>query len=109
MGEGTEEIRREIEHTREEMTDTVDALAYKLDVPERAREKVRDTAEQAGETVREKTDQAQHAASEAAHVAARELEARRGKVESFVRRNPVQTALGALAIGLVAALVALRR
>ena len=33
MAEKSDEIRQEIEHTREEMGETVDALAYKAAVP----------------------------------------------------------------------------
>jgi hypothetical protein len=120
MGEGTDEIRREIEHTRDEMAGTVDELAYKLDVPERAREKARETAEQTGETLRaaaeqagaatrETAEQARRAAADAARVAGDEIDRSRGRVQTFVRRNPLGAAIGALAVGLVVALVALRR
>ena len=40
MGEGTSEIRADIERTRDEMGDTVQALGYKTDVKSRARDKV---------------------------------------------------------------------
>ena len=43
MGEDPEVIRREIEETRERMTETVDALGYKADVKSRAQDKVSDT------------------------------------------------------------------
>src|SRR3954453_20945451 len=43
MGEDPDRIRREIEATREQMGDTVDALTYKADVKSRAKEKVVDT------------------------------------------------------------------
>jgi Protein of unknown function (DUF3618) len=42
MGQEPSEIRQEIEHTREQMGDTVDALAYKADVPGRVRESISD-------------------------------------------------------------------
>ena len=38
MGKGPGEIREEIEQTREEMGDTVEALGYKADVKTRAKE-----------------------------------------------------------------------
>jgi len=41
MGKDPSEIRAEIERTREEMAGTVDALAYKTDVKERAKDRVR--------------------------------------------------------------------
>jgi hypothetical protein len=42
MGQEPSEIRQEIENTREQMGDTVDALAYKADVPGRVRESISD-------------------------------------------------------------------
>ena len=51
MGEDPEVIRREIEQTRERMTETVDALGYKADVKSRAQEKVSDTVSSAQERV----------------------------------------------------------
>ena len=40
-----EEIRQDIERTREQLGDTVEALAYKADVPARLKDKVHDTKE----------------------------------------------------------------
>ena len=40
MGQDPEQIRSEIEHTRERMGDTVEALAYKADVKSRAKDSV---------------------------------------------------------------------
>ena len=45
MGEDPDRIRREIEATRNEMGDTVDALTYKADVKSRAKESLMDTKE----------------------------------------------------------------
>ncbi len=42
MGKDSSEIRREIEETRDRMGDTVDALAYKADVPSRMKESISD-------------------------------------------------------------------
>ena len=42
MGQDPEVIREEIERTRAEMTQTVDALGYKADVKSRAKENVQD-------------------------------------------------------------------
>ena len=43
MGEDPDRIRREIEATRNEMGDTVDALTYKADVKSRAKESLMGT------------------------------------------------------------------
>jgi len=51
MGEDPDRIRREIEATREEMGDTVDALSYKADVKSRARDSIVDKKESAKESL----------------------------------------------------------
>jgi gas vesicle protein len=40
MGEDTQELRREIEQTRERMSETVDAIGYRADVKSRAKEAI---------------------------------------------------------------------
>jgi dihydroorotate dehydrogenase len=40
-----EEVRREIDRTRDELGDTVEALAHKVNVPVRVKERVHATAE----------------------------------------------------------------
>ena len=42
MGKDPDQIRREIEDTRDRMGDTVDALAYKADVPNRVKDSISD-------------------------------------------------------------------
>jgi len=42
VGKDSSEIRREIEETRDRMGDTVDALAYKADVPSRMKDNISD-------------------------------------------------------------------
>jgi ElaB/YqjD/DUF883 family membrane-anchored ribosome-binding protein len=53
MGEDPRAIREEIEETREELGDTVAALAHKTDVKARAKDKV----DEVKETVREKGEE----------------------------------------------------
>lgn len=86
MGQDPSEIRQDIEHTRGEMGDTVDALGYKADVPGRARgrmermkSKVMGSTPDSGE-MREGAQQAVGVAQE----------------------NPIGLALGAAAVGFVA-------
>ncbi|MDQ6933076.1 MAG: DUF3618 domain-containing protein [Candidatus Eremiobacteraeota bacterium] len=45
MGKDSSEIRRKIEETRDRMGDTVDALAYKSDVPNRVKDSISDKVE----------------------------------------------------------------
>ena len=42
MGEDPDRIRQEIEQTRAEMGETVDALSYKTDVKARAKDSIQD-------------------------------------------------------------------
>jgi hypothetical protein len=59
VGDGTrgpEEIRQDIEQTREELGETVEALAAKTDVKAQARAKVDDTKDRARAAVESKVD-----------------------------------------------------
>jgi len=114
MGQDPDAIREEIEQTRAEMTETVEAIGYKADVPSRAKEKmsekvdnvkskVSDTASRAkeavtgtasrtGDTVSDATpngDQVRQSASRAVGLA---------------QENPLGLAIGAAAIGFLAGL-----
>ena len=126
MGEGTDEIRREIEHTRGEMAVTVDAIAHKLDVPERARDRLRLVAEQTEERARETAERARsvwrgttgpgepaHEGTAQAPPGAVRAGAETGgdheaREDSFVDRYPGWV-FAAVAAGLVAAMVAVSR
>src|SRR3954464_13727114 len=107
MGEDPEQIRREIEQTRAEMGETVDALGYKTDVKARAKDSIQDKKESvmgvassakerlvgAGQTVGDKTpdtDQVKHQAKRAASVA---------------QENPLGLAVGAVAVGFLAGML----
>jgi hypothetical protein len=65
QSDSVREIEQEIERTRGELADTVEALAYKADVPARAREKATAVKERAAE----KATVAKHVAAEKATVA----------------------------------------
>lgn len=56
------QIRQDIEHTRRELGDTAEALAHKVNVPERVKTKARETREKATVKAAEVTEQARHAA-----------------------------------------------
>src|SRR3954464_11877324 len=104
MGEDPDRIRAEIEQTRAEMGETVDALSYKTDVKARAKDTIQDKKESvmgvaqsakdrlvgAGQTVGDKTpdsDQVKH-------------QARRPK--SVAQENPLGLAPGPVAVGFLA-------
>jgi ElaB/YqjD/DUF883 family membrane-anchored ribosome-binding protein len=107
VGEEPDRIRREIEQTRAEMGETVDALSYKTDVKARAKDSIQDKKESvmgvaqtakerlvgAGQTVGDKTpdsDQVKH-------------QARRAK--SVAQENPLGLAVGSLAVGFLAGML----
>ena len=107
MGEDPDRIRREIEQTREQMGETVDALGYKTDVKARAKDSIQDKKESvmgvvqsakdrvvgAGQSVGDATpdsDQVKHQAKRAASVA---------------QENPLGLAVGAMAVGFLAGML----
>jgi hypothetical protein len=108
VGEEPDRIREQIEQTRAEMGETVDALGYKTDVKARAKDSIQDKKESvmgvatsakerlvgAGQTVGDKTpdsEQVKH-------------HARRAK--SVAQENPLGLAVGALAVGFLAGMLA---
>jgi ElaB/YqjD/DUF883 family membrane-anchored ribosome-binding protein len=107
VGEDPDRIRQEIEQTREQMGETVDALGYKTDVKARAKDSIQDKKENvmgvvqsakdrvvgAGQSVGDATpdtDQVKHQAKRAASVA---------------QENPLGLAVGAVAVGFLAGML----
>ena len=82
MGQDPSQIRQDIEHTRGEMGDTVEALGYKADVPGRAKEAVSSRVD----TVKEKVPSA-------------------GQAAGVAKENPLGLAVGAAAVGFVAGML----
>ena len=121
MGQDPDAIRQDIEQTRSEMSETVEAVGYKADVPSRAKEavsdkvenvksKVSDTATRAKEAVVGTTSRAGDSVSEAASLVV-DATPDRGEVKQTTRRvagiareNPLGLAIGAAAIGFLAGL-----
>jgi gas vesicle protein len=111
MGQDPDAIRQDIEQTRAEMSETVEAIGYKADVPSRAKEavsdkvenvktKVSDTATRAKEAVTGATDRASEASPSRGEV----KQAGR-RAAGIARENPLGLAIGAAAIGFLAGLV----
>lgn len=100
MGEDPSAIRNEIEHTRERMGDTVDALAYKADVKTRAKESVSDKIE----GLKAKVTGAKDSIGEAAPDGEQVKQGARRAV-GVAQENPIGLALGAVAVGFVAGMV----
>jgi gas vesicle protein len=89
MGEDPDMIRRDIEHTRERMGDTVDALGYKTDVKARAGDKVGSVKDKiVGATP--SGDDVKGGAKQAVGIA---------------QENPLGLAVGAVAVGFLAGML----
>lgn len=91
-----EEIRAEIEHTREELGDTVEALAEKADVKGQAKDRIASIKDNAQHKKAEFASRAREATPESAGAGAQQ-------VTSTIRRQPVPfTAAAAFAAGVLA-------
>jgi hypothetical protein len=82
MGQDPSQIRQDIEHTRGEMGDTVEALGHKADVPGRAKEAISGRVD----TVKDKMPSA-------------------GQAAGVAKENPLGLAVGAAAVGFVAGML----
>jgi uncharacterized protein YjbJ (UPF0337 family) len=94
MGQEPSQIRQEIEETRAEMGDTVDALAYKADVKTRMKESISDKRDRLVEQIQGTKGKVGEATPDAEQVkeGARE-------VVGVAQENPIGLALGGLAAG----------
>jgi hypothetical protein len=121
MGQDPDAIRQDIEQTRTEMSETVEAIGYKADVPSRAKEKVSEKMDAARSKVSGAASRAKEAVAgstadagdTAGGVAEQVREATPGgeQVKQQARRaaglaqeNPLGLAIGAAAIGFLAGL-----
>ena len=96
MGEDPDRIRREIEATREEMGETVDALSYKADVKSRAKENlmgkkdaIKSKVTGAGDRVGDATPDGQQVKDNARRAA------------GIAQENPLGLAVGSVAAGFI--------
>jgi gas vesicle protein len=108
MGEDPRDIQERIEQTREQMGDTVDALASKADVPGRVRGAVAEKKDAAlGKMAGAKdamTGGASSAGGSTGDLAAQaKSQARRGA--GIAQENPLGLAIGAVAAGFVAGML----
>lgn len=112
MAEKPEVIKDEIERTRGEMSDTVDALAYKTNVPARTRGWVtgkKDAFVGASSAAMTRvSDAADSLVAKASGTvpSASEIEEGTGRLKDTAERNPFGLALGAAAVGFVSGLFA---
>jgi hypothetical protein len=94
MGQEPSQIRQEIEETRAEMGDTVDALAYKADVKSRMKESISDKRGRLVEQIQGTKGKVGEAAPDAEQVKEGTRE-----VVGVAQENPIGLALGGLAAG----------
>ena len=110
MGQDPDAIRQDIEQTRTEMSETVEAVGYKADVPSRAKEAVSDKVENMKSKVSDTATRAKEAVVGTASRAG-DATPSRGQVKQAGRRaaglakeNPLGLAIGAAALGFLAGL-----
>jgi gas vesicle protein len=89
MGQDPREIRQDIEETRSQMGDTVEALGYKADVPGRARERVQSMKAKVSGSTPDAGDVKQGARQAA----------------GMAQENPLGLAVGSVAVGFVAGML----
>jgi gas vesicle protein len=112
MGQDPDAIRQDIEQTRTEMSETVEAVGYKADVPSRAKDAVSDKVENMKSKVSDTATRAKEAVVGTASRAG-DATPSRGQVKQAGRRaagmakeNPLGLAFGAAALGFLAGLAA---
>jgi hypothetical protein len=110
MGQDPDAIREEIEQTRAEMGETVDAIGYKADVPSRAKEKVSETVDNLKNKVGDTATRAKKAVTGSASQVGNatpdggEVKQQARRVVGLAQENPLGLAIGAAALGFLAGL-----
>lgn len=100
MGQEPSQIREEIEETRAEMGDTVDALAYKTDVKTRVKESISDKRERLISQVQGTTHKVGEATPDGQQVKAGAQQA-----VGVAHENPLGLAIGGIAAGFLAGMM----
>jgi hypothetical protein len=101
MAQTSDELKKEIGQTREQMAETADALAYKADVPTRTKDWVGEKKDAIVSAVGGATATVGEATPEGADVAESV-----GRLKRLAERNPVGLAIGGVAVGFIAGLLA---
>jgi len=121
MGQDPDAIRQDIEQTRSEMSETVEAVGYKADVPSRAKDAMSDkvenmkskvsdtatrakeavvgTASRAGDAVSDTTSRVGEATPSGGH-----FKQQAKRAAGLAQENPLGLAIGAVALGFLAGL-----
>ena len=101
MAQRSDELKTEIEHTREQMSETADALAYKADVPTRTKEWIGEKKDSVVSTVSGASTKMGDVAPDGQQVTQR-----MGRMKRLAERNPVGLVIGGAAVGFIAGLLA---
>jgi gas vesicle protein len=101
MGQDPGEIRQDIERTRDEMGDTVEALSYKTDVKARAKDSITDRVD----SVKSRVGLASSKVSDATPSGDDVTQGAR-RAKGLAEENPLGLAIGAVALGFIAGLAA---
>ena len=105
MGQDADQLRQEIEETRERMGDTADAIAYKADVPHRMQDKIKERVDQGKSAITGSIDQMRHQAQRAASRASdampdpSDVQEQAMTMMNAVRENPLGLFFGMAAVG----------
>jgi ElaB/YqjD/DUF883 family membrane-anchored ribosome-binding protein len=89
MGQEPDRIRAEIEHTRAEMSETVDALGYKADVKSRTKDSIASVKDRIAGSTPDSGD----------------VKDKARRARSVAQENPIGLAIGAVAVGFVAGML----
>jgi hypothetical protein len=104
MGEDPDRIRREIEQTRAEMGETVDALGYKADVKSRAKDSIQDKKESVMGAASSAKDRLVGTVGDKTPDSD-EVKYKAKRAKSVAEENPLGLAVGALAVGFLAGML----
>ena len=110
MGQDPDAIREDIEQTRADMSETVEAIGYKADVPSRAKEKVSQTVDNVKNKVSGTATRAKEAVTGTtsrvgeATPSGGQVKQQAKRAVGLAQENPLGLAVGAVALGFLAGL-----
>lgn len=101
MAQTSDELKRDIGRTREQMAETADALAYKADIPTRTKGWIGDKADALTSAVGGASSKVGEMTPDGADVGQS-----MGRMKRFAEGNPLGLAIGGVAVGFIAGLLA---
>jgi hypothetical protein len=110
MGQDPDAIREDIEQTRDDMSETVEAIGYKADVPSRAKDKVSQTVDNMKNKVSGTATRAKEAVTGTtsrvgeATPSGGQVKQQAKRAVGLAQENPLGLAVGAVALGFLAGL-----